>query len=131
MLNFECSFRLPENAPDARISILQIRRGIAGKREHLVPTENVSALPVWKQVGVFHRAEADDTGNFTPLRLRQIQILFGNNLESSLFRLIKQIGQLHRLAAAGLKRLAVLAENRAEPDVGQLERGMRSAECGI
>ena len=99
---------------------MQIRRGVALQRQHLVPTENVIALAVRQQVGVFHRAEADDARDFASLRLRQIRILFGNDFEGPFLGFVEQIGQLHRLAAARFERLAVLAENRAEPDVGQL-----------
>ena len=63
MLDVGC-FRFSENALDPRIGILQIRRGVALQREHFVPTENVIALAVRQQVGVFHRAEADDAGDF-------------------------------------------------------------------
>ena len=72
MFDVGCSFRLPENAADARVGVLQIRRGVAVQRQHLVPTENVIALAVRQQVGVFHRAEADDAGDFAPLRFRQL-----------------------------------------------------------
>ena len=117
---FGC-FRLPKDAFDSRVGILQVRRGVALQREHLVPTENVIALAVRQQVGIFHRAQTDDARDFAPLRLRQIRIFVGNNFEGALLRLVEQVGQLHRLAAAGFERLAILAENRAEPDVGQFD----------
>ena len=112
-------FRLPEDAPDPRIGVLQIRRGVALQRQHFVPAENVIALAVRQQVGVFHRAQADDPGDFLALRLRQFRALFRNNFEGALLGFIEQIAQLHRVAAARLERLAVVAQDFAEADVNQ------------
>ena len=81
------------------------------QREHFVPTENVIALAVRQQVGVFHRAEADDARDFFALRFRQFRIFFGNNFECALLGFVEQIGKLHRLAAARFERLAVVAKN--------------------
>ena len=117
----------PEDAADPRIGVLQIRRGVAVERQHLVPTEHVIALAVRQQVGVFHRAQADDARDFAPLRLRQLRVFFRDNLEGPLFGFVQQIGQLHRLAGARFERLAVLAQNRAEPDMGQFDCGLRIA----
>ena len=41
-------------------------------------------------------------------------------LKRALLGFVEQVGELHRLAAAGFERLAILAENRAKPDVGEL-----------
>ena len=131
MSDVGCFRSFPKNASDARIRILQIRRGIALQREHLGPTENVIALAVRQQVGVFHRAEADDAGDFAALCFRQIRTFFGNNFERALLRLVQQIGKLHRLSAACFERLAVLAQNRAEPDVGQFNCRLPIADCRL
>ena len=44
-------------------------------------------------------------------------ILFRDELQRALLGFVEQVGELHRLAAARFERLAVLAEDRAEPDV--------------
>ena len=63
------------------------------------------------------------------------RVLFGNDFEGSFLRFVEQIGELHCLAAARFERLAVLAENRAEPDVGQFRFESQSSrlpfsKCG-
>src|SRR5690348_11856340 len=131
MLNVECLFRLPKNTLNSRIGVLQIRRRVALQREHLVPAENIITLPVRQQVGVFYRAEADDARDFAALRLRQLRIFFGNDFERPFLRLVEQIGQFHRLAAAGFERLPVLAQYGTEPGMSQFESGMLGPEFGI
>ena len=44
-------------------------------------------------------------------------ILFRDERERALLRFVEQIGELDGLAAARFERLAVVAEDRAEPDM--------------
>ena len=90
------------------------------QREHLVPRENVVALAVRQQVGVFHRAESDGTGDFLALGLRQLRAFPGNNFVGALLGFIEQVAELHGVAGARLERLAVVAHDLAEADVNQL-----------
>ena len=99
---------------------MQIRRGVAVQGEDLVPTEHVITLPIRQQVGVFHRAETDDPGDLAALRLRQRGIFFRDHLERALLRFVEQVGELHVFAGARFERLAVVAQDRAEPDMREL-----------
>ena len=51
--------RLAEDRADARVRVLQVRRGVALEREHAVPVEDVVLDAVAREVGVLHRADAD------------------------------------------------------------------------
>ena len=64
--------------------------------------------------------------------LGQFRVLLRDHLEGALLRLVEQVGQFDGLAGAGLEGLAVLAQDGAEPDVGQLRLGRRmpAAERG-
>src|SRR6187399_1352488 len=98
MLNVGYAFSLAKNATNPRIGVLQIRRGVAAQSQHLVPTEHVIALPIRKQVGVLHCADADNASNLASLQFRQLWTLSRCDLERALLSFIQQIGQLNRLA---------------------------------
>ncbi len=78
------------------------------------------------------RAQAHHAGDFAPLRLTQLGVLFRDDLERPFLRLIEQILQPHGVAGARFEGLAVLTQDGTEPDVGQLEAGLRmpAAEDG-
>ena len=121
-----------EDAADAGVGVLQVRGGVAVQRQQLVPTENVIALAVGQQVGVFDRADADDAGDFAPRGFGQFRALLRHDFERALLGLVEEVGQLDGLAGAGFEGLAVLAQDGAEPDVGQFDFGLRmpAAEHG-
>ena len=52
-----------EDAADAGVGVLEVGGGVAVEGEEFVPTEDVVALAVGEEIGVFEGAEADDTGN--------------------------------------------------------------------
>src|SRR4051795_1499181 len=52
-----------EDRADADIRVLQIRRGVALQREHLVPRKNVIGHSILHEIGVFHRADSDNPRN--------------------------------------------------------------------
>ena len=79
------------------------------QREHFVPRENVIALPVRKQVGVFHRADSDDARDLAALGFGERRIFLRDDFQRALHGFVKQIGELDRLAAARFERLAVVA----------------------
>jgi hypothetical protein len=97
----------PEDGPDPRVRVLQIRPGVAGQREHPVPVEGVVGDPVAGEVGALERADAD--------RLRDRGI--AGQRPGPAHRLVQQRGQGHRGAGPGAEHLAVRAEDRAELDV--------------
>ena len=99
--------------------MLPLSASILSQLKHII------ALAVRQQVGVFHRAKADDTRDFPALGFGQFGIFLRNNLERALLGFVEQIGQFHRLAAARFERFAILAENRAEPDMCQFRIWMR------
>lgn len=121
-----------EDAADARVRVLQVRRGVAVQREHLVPTEHVIALAVGEQVGVFDRAEADNARDLPALRLGQFGVLLGNDLERAFLGFVEQVGEFDGVARARLERLAILPKDRTEPDVREFDFrfGMPAAERG-
>ena len=60
------------------------------------------------------------------------RVFLGDDFERAFFGFVEQVGQADGLAGAGFERLAVLAQDGAEPDVGQLGFGLRmpAAEGG-
>ena len=54
---------LCEQAVDAGVGVLQVRRGVAVEGEHRVPIEHVVAGAVLRQIGVLHRADAHRMGD--------------------------------------------------------------------
>ena len=63
---------------------------------------------------------------------RQFRALLRHDLERALFGLVQEVGQFDGFAGAGFEGLAVLAQDGAEPDVGQFHfgLGMPPAERG-
>ena len=111
---------LAKNGADARAGVLQIGRGVALERQHLVPTEHVIALTVGQQVRVLHRAESDNAGDLTARNFGQIGVFLRDHVQGALLRFVQQFSQLDRIAAARLEGFAVVAENFSEAHMDQL-----------
>ena len=112
--------KFAEDAADAREGVEQVRRGVADECEHGVPVEHVVALSVAGEVGVLDRADADNAGDVAPLLLGEVGVFFAHGVEGALLGLVEQTGEADDFAAARLERPAVLAKDRAEPDVVEL-----------
>ena len=108
--------RLAEHALHAGVGILQIRRGVAFEREHVVPVEHIIAGAVFAQIGVFHRADAHSLADFGRFGFAQIGVFAAHQLRGAFHRFVQQINQFHRVAAARFEGLVVLAHHRAEAD---------------
>ncbi len=121
-----------ENTADAGVGVLQIRRGVALERQHLVPTEDVIALAILGEVGVFDGAEADDPRDFEARFFGHVGVFFADDFEGAFFGFVEQVLEFDGVARAGFERFAVFTEDRAEPDVGQFDAGFRMpfAESG-
>ena len=115
------AFQLPfaKDRADARIDVLQIGRGVAVKRQHLVPAKTVVRSAVLHEVGIFDRANANHPSDARLLVLRQTRMLVTHDGAGALLGFIQQGFELDRLPLTGLDRSAVLAQDRAEPHVLQ------------
>ena len=112
--------RLTQDRAHAGVRVLQVRRGVAAEAQHLVVGEDVVALPVLTEVGVLHRADADDVRDVLHVvRERQIAFLRPRDDEraSAVDRLLQQLGELRVVARPCPQTLAVLPEHEPEADV--------------
>ena len=114
---------LAEDAVDAGDGVEQVGGGVAVERDHLVPRKHVVARAVLREVGVLHRADADDLRDGAALGLGQLGILLADQPVGALDRLGEEVLQADVLAAAGLEGLAVLAEHGAEIEVLEARTG--------
>ena len=99
------------------MGVLQIGRGVALEGEHPAPVEDVVLDAVAGEIGVLDRADAHGAGDLLAGGRVELGVLLGDHLARALHRLVEQIEEAHRLAAAGLEHLLVGAQHRAEGDV--------------
>ncbi len=106
---------------DTGVGVLEVDRGVAVERDHLVQVELVVAGGGGRQVGVLDRADAHLGAALGDLLLGELllDVLLADHGGGALHGLVEQVDQPDRLALAGLEGLAVLAEDGAE---GELDR---------
>ncbi len=112
-----------EDAAGAGVGVLEVGGGIALEGEHLVPIEDVIALSVGEEVGVFDGAEADDAGDLASLGFVEVGAFLGDDGVGAILGFVEEVGQSDGIAGAGFEGFAVVAEDGAEPDVGELGGG--------
>ena len=117
-----------EHGEHAGIGILHIRRGVAFERQHIIPVEDVVGGAVFRQVGIFNRADTHHFRQIFQLVSRHIRVLLGHQATGALQRFVQQIRQLHGTAGAGFKRLAVFPQHHTEHMVLQRHR-VRHVAC--
>ncbi|MNV79172.1 hypothetical protein D3C71_1727120 [compost metagenome] len=77
---------------------MHVRRGIAFKRQHVVPVEDIVGGAAFRQVGVFNRTNAYGIGQALHLFRWHVRVFLGDQLACTIDRFIQQIGQFHRAA---------------------------------
>ncbi|MNO93814.1 hypothetical protein D3C76_854200 [compost metagenome] len=111
-----------EHASHAGVGVQQVGRGVAFEVQHQVEVEAVVAGAVLRQVGVFHRADADDFGDVAQLVFGQFRVLLFHQVVGAFLRFGEQIDQLHGAAVTGLERTAIGAVHGAEAHVFHFHR---------
>ena len=113
---FVPSPRAAQHALYARVGVLQIRRGVAFKRKHVFPIEDVIAVAVFAQIGVFHRADAHGATDLRGGVGRQFGVFLFYQCGGAFGGFVQQFHQFHGVARAGFERFAVFAHHRAKAD---------------
>ena len=111
---------LAENRADPDVRVLQVRCGVALQREHPVPREHVVGQAALRELGKFHRADADGFRDPRGFLALQVRVLFGDRLGGAFDGFFEHFDEPDVVAGAGFHQLAVVAEDRSEGDVFEI-----------
>jgi len=97
--------------------------------QHFIPTKYVIALAIGQQIRVFDCAKSDYPRDFAPLVLGQFWAFFRDDIENAFLGFVEQVGEFDDFTRPSFERLAVFAQNGAEPDVSQFYDHFRTPEA--
>ncbi len=120
-----------EDAADAGVCVLQVRRGVAVEGEHAGPVEDVVLDAVAAELGVLQGADADVVTQHCLLGRRQLGTALGHRSPAAVDGLVDELDERDRIAAATLQHLAIVAQHVAEVDVhGSCRRHQPTGHLG-
>ena len=105
---------LAEDGLDTGVGVLQVGGGVAFKRQHQIPVEDVVGGAVLGEIRILDRAHGDGVHHLGLLFGREVAVAALQQGAGALFRFVQQVNQLDGAAGAGLVGTAVLAQHHAE-----------------